>query len=86
MEIYKDKKMNSGNIIEALQIYDYTQRTAPAIAARNNNESGRKYIQDCITRNVERFTEDELASIKKWWLEFYKEARKIAKSERKAVS
>lgn len=64
--------MENGSIIEAMNILEYTRRTAPEIAAKNNNASGRKYIQDCIIRNRERFTEDEFASLKVWWFKFHK--------------
>lgn len=64
--------MKNGSIIEALNIIEYAKRTPPEIAAQNNNASGRKYIQDCIIRNRERFTDDEIASLKTWWFKFHK--------------
>lgn len=70
--------MENGSIIEALNIVEYAKRTPPEIAAQNNNASGRKYIQDCITRNHERFTDDELAMLKAWWFKFHKASRSFA--------
>ena len=67
--------------LDALWLLGYARTTAPEIAARNNNASGRKFILECVNGAAEHWTKPEQEEMKPWLLRFMQEKMKVERSE-----
>ena len=65
--------------LDALWLLGYARATQPEIAARNNNESGRRFILQCFDGAADHWTQPEQEEMKPWCLRFMQEKMKIEK-------
>ena len=67
--------------LDALWLLGYARTTAPEIAARNNNASGRNFILHCFNGADEHWAAPEQEEMKPWLLRFMQEKMKIEKGD-----
>lgn len=66
---------------DVLWLLEYTRRSEPEIAARNNNRSAREELKIFYTGTREHLTPVEFVEVSKWFLRFLREEQMISEQE-----